>query len=60
MTTSDLKLLFHTDAQGQSASFLDVIDDIASSGKTAADDMLDAYNNRWNGDIDKVYEEYSY
>lgn len=27
MTTSDLKLLFHTDAQGQSASFLDVIDD---------------------------------
>jgi glutamate--cysteine ligase len=49
------------DRSGRDESqFLDVIDDIAARGKTAADDMLDAYNNRWNGDIDKVYEEYSY
>ncbi|MBT5108804.1 MAG: glutamate--cysteine ligase [Rhodospirillaceae bacterium] len=42
------------------AMFLDVLDDIATSGVTAADAMLEAYQDRWNGDIDKLYGEYSY
>ncbi|MBT5665811.1 MAG: glutamate--cysteine ligase, partial [Rhodospirillaceae bacterium] len=40
--------------------FLDVLDGIADSGVTAADAMLEAYQDRWNGDIDKLYGEYSY
>lgn len=42
------------------AMFLDVLDDIATSGVTAADAMLEAYQGRWDGDIDKLYGEYSY
>lgn len=42
------------------AQFLNVLDDIAASGVTAADAMLEAYHGRWNGDVDKLYGEYSY
>ncbi|MBL4721593.1 MAG: glutamate--cysteine ligase [Alphaproteobacteria bacterium] len=40
--------------------FLDVLDTIADSGVTASDEMLAAYHSDWNGDIDKLYEAYSY
>jgi len=40
--------------------FLDILDEIADSGITPAEEMLDAYNGHWQGDIDKIYEEYSY
>ena len=40
--------------------FLNVLDEIAKSGTTAADDMLVAYHGRWNGDVKKLYDEYSY
>ena len=40
--------------------FLNVLDEIAKSGTTAADDMLAAYHGRWNGDVKKLYDEYSY
>jgi glutamate--cysteine ligase len=40
--------------------FLDVLDGIAQSGITPAEEMLEAFHNEWNGDIDKIYEKYSY
>ena len=40
--------------------FLDILDEIAGSGITPAEEMLDAYKGHWKGDIDKIYEEYSY
>ena len=40
--------------------FLDILEEIADSGITPAEEMLDAYNGHWQGDIDKIYEEYSY
>ena len=40
--------------------FIDILDEIASSGITPAEELLDAYENDWQGNIDKVYETYSY
>jgi glutamate--cysteine ligase len=40
--------------------YLDALFSIAGSGRTPAAEMLDDYANRWDGDIDKVYEEYAY
>ena len=40
--------------------FLNAIQEIAASGKTAADELLEHYNGDWNGDLDRVYADYSY
>ncbi len=40
--------------------FLDILDEIAASGITPAEELLDAFEGHWQGDIDKIYEEYSY
>ena len=38
----------------------DSLDEIAASGITPAEELLDAFEGHWQGDIDKIYEEYSY
>ncbi len=40
--------------------FLEPLVEIASSGRTAASEMLEKYERAWAGDIDRVYEEYAY
>ncbi len=40
--------------------YLDEIKEIAESGITPAERLLDRYKNVWRGDIDKLYEEESY
>ena len=40
--------------------FLAELREIAESGKTRAQELLEAYEGRWAGDIDKVYGEMSY
>ena len=40
--------------------FLDTLFSIAGSGRTPASELLEDFNTRWAGDIDKVYEEYAY
>jgi glutamate--cysteine ligase len=40
--------------------FLDIIEDIAERGATPAEELLDAFQNDWNGDIDRIYADYSY
>ena len=47
-------------AGNDETGFLIPLQDIASSGITPAERMLDAYQNDWNGDISKVFSEYSY
>jgi len=37
--------------------YLDCLNVIAESGRTAAEDWLAAYHGRWGGDIDRVFEE---
>lgn len=42
------------------AGFLDVLDDIASSGRTPAEDLLALYNGPWHGQIDRVFRDFAY
>jgi len=36
--------------------FLQELEEIARTGRTEADQLLDMFHNEWNGDISKVYE----
>lgn len=40
--------------------FLNALKDSLDSGKVPADELLDRYNGDWNGDISRVFGEYSY
>jgi glutamate--cysteine ligase len=40
--------------------FLMPLQEIAVSGITQAEEMLDAYRNQWDGDITKIFVDYSY
>ena len=49
------------DGKGDDEShFLEVLDGIARSGQTPADELLEAYHGRWHEDIDRVFAEYAY
>jgi len=48
-------------AQGDDEGFfLDTLFAIAGSGRTPAEEMLADYREKWNGQIDPIYEEYAY
>ena len=40
--------------------FLDTLFEIAESGRTPAQQLLDDVNLRWNGDVDPIFREYAY
>jgi glutamate--cysteine ligase len=40
--------------------FLNALRDIVDRGETPADELLNKYHHEWNGDLSKVYGEYSY
>jgi glutamate--cysteine ligase len=40
--------------------YLDDLDEIANSGVTPAERLLERYNGAWRGDIGKVFEEFAY
>jgi glutamate--cysteine ligase len=40
--------------------YLDALFSIAGSGRTPASELLDDLANRWGGDLDRIYDEYSY
>ena len=42
------------------SGFLDPLREVVASGKTFADRLLDRYHGEWNGDVRRVYEEYSF
>lgn len=42
------------------ANFLNALHEIAESGVTPAEELLDAFSNRWNGSIDPLFDEYAY
>jgi glutamate--cysteine ligase len=42
------------------AHFLNALHEIAESGVTPAEELLDAYENRWNGNIEPLFDEYAY
>jgi glutamate--cysteine ligase len=42
------------------AIFLAPLFEIAETGKTPAERLLDAYHGRWNGDLSRIYDEASF
>jgi glutamate--cysteine ligase len=42
------------------AAFLDPLDEIAQSGKTAAEHLLDLYNGDWHHDVTRVFRDFAY
>jgi glutamate--cysteine ligase len=40
--------------------FLDPLRDVLATGMTPADRLLARYNGEWNGDLSRVYEEFSF
>ncbi len=40
--------------------FLDPLREVVASGKTFADRLLDRFNGEWNGDVSRVYDEFSF
>ena len=40
--------------------FLNALKESIETGKTPADELLDRYHGDWNGDLSKIYDEYSY
>jgi glutamate--cysteine ligase len=41
-------------------SYLDTLDEIAASGRTPADELLEAFHGRWKGSVDQAFGEYAY
>ena len=41
-------------------AFLDVLWQIARSGRTQADTLLDAYTNRWGENLSQIFREFHY
>jgi glutamate--cysteine ligase len=40
--------------------FLNALKESLESGQTPADELLARYTGDWNGDLSKIYDEYSY
>ncbi|NUT00060.1 MAG: glutamate--cysteine ligase [Sphingomonas sp.] len=40
--------------------FLDPLHEVVATGVTPADRLLDKYHNEWNGDVSRIYEEFSF
>ena len=42
------------------SGFLDPLREVVTTGVTPADRLLDKYANEWNGDVSRIYEEFSF
>ena len=40
--------------------YLDPLDEVAITGRTLADELIERFNGPWNKDIDHVFEEYAF
>ncbi len=61
IAAAGLKARARLDAFGEDeAHFLDALRAILESGRTPAEELLEAYAGRWSGNIDRVFEDYAY
>ena len=61
MAREGLRRRARTNSIGEDESyFLDTLFAIAGSGRTLADELLDEFANKWNGDIDPIFREHAY
>ena len=42
------------------SGFLNPLREVVATGVTPADRLLDKYENEWNGDVSRIYEEFSF
>lgn len=42
------------------SGFLEPLHEVVASGVTPADRLLDKFHNEWNGDVSRIYEEFSF
>jgi glutamate--cysteine ligase len=42
------------------SGFLATLDEVADTGRTQAEILLEAYHGRWQGSVDPAYAEYAY
>lgn len=40
--------------------FLSALKESIDTGKTPADELLDKFNGDWNGDLTRIYSDFSY
>ena len=45
---------------GDESGFLNVLQEIAESGKCPAEEKLELYHGRWNESVDPVFTEFAY
>lgn len=61
IATAGLKRRARLDGAGNDETgFLDTLRSIADSGRTPAEELLEAFETRWGGKVDPVYEELRY
>jgi glutamate--cysteine ligase len=61
IASDGLKARHRTDAFGDDERhFLSAVRLVLEDGRTPAEELLEAYENRWNHSIDPVFEEYAY
>ncbi len=61
ISRAGLKARARTDFWGQDEShFLAILEQIADSGLTPAENKLAAYEGRWDGDVERAFEEYAW
>ena len=60
ISSEGLRLRGHYDGSLDEVHFLDSLMEIAESGRTPAEELLDRYRNAWGGDIDRVFPEFAF
>ncbi|MBC7905857.1 MAG: glutamate--cysteine ligase [Rhodospirillaceae bacterium] len=61
LSTQGLKNRRRFNDSGRDESiFLDTLQAIAESGRTPAEEMLEAYHGRWHDSVDPLFKEYAY
>ena len=61
IASDGLRARHRTDAFGDDERhFLSAVRLVIEDGRTPAEELLEAYETRWNGNIDTVFEEYAY
>ncbi|MBE7635603.1 glutamate--cysteine ligase [Sneathiella sp. P13V-1] len=61
IASAGLKARKRLDSFGEDeVHFLNALKNTVESGKTPADELLECYHGKWNGNIDPIFKEYAY
>ena len=60
MRNGQYKLVYVAPERFRAESFLNALKESVESGQVPADELLEHYNGDWQGDLTRIYKEYSY